>query len=51
MKAAKHKYTILKQIGQHIPAHLVSKLARSFGTDKKAPGLLAMIGFDFYRKF
>ena len=36
MKPAKHKYTILNQICQHIPAHLVSKLARSFGVDKKA---------------
>jgi uncharacterized protein DUF4372 len=36
MKPAKHNYTILNQICQHIPAHLVPKLARSFGTDKKA---------------
>lgn len=36
MKPAKHQYTILKQICQHIPAHLVAKLARSFGIDKKA---------------
>jgi hypothetical protein len=36
MKPAKHQYTILKQICQYIPAHLVSKLARSFGVDKKA---------------
>ena len=36
MKPAKHQYTILKQICQHIPAHLVPKLARSFGVDKKA---------------
>ena len=36
MKPAKHQYTILKQICQYIPAHLVSKLARSFGIDKKA---------------
>ena len=36
MKPAKHQYTILKQICQHIPAHLVSKLARSFGVDKKS---------------
>ena len=36
MKPAKHNYTILKQICQHIPAHLVPKLARSFGVDKKA---------------
>ena len=35
MNPAKHQYTILKQICQHIPAHLVSKLARSFGIDKK----------------
>jgi len=36
MKPAKHEYTILKQICQHIPAHLVPKLARAFGADKKA---------------
>jgi len=36
MKPAKHQYTILKQICQHIPAHLVPKLARSFEVDKKA---------------
>jgi len=36
MKPAKHQYTILKQICQHIPAHLVPKLSRSFGVDKKA---------------
>ncbi|MHB0946057.1 MAG: DUF4372 domain-containing protein [Sedimentisphaerales bacterium] len=36
MKPAKHEYTILKQICQHIPAHLVPKLALSFGIDKKA---------------
>jgi len=36
MKPAKHNYTILKQICQHIPAHLAPKLARSFGIDKKA---------------
>jgi len=36
MSPAKHKYTILQQICQHIPAHLVAKLAREFGADKKA---------------
>lgn len=36
MTPAKHKYTILKQICQHIPAHLVAKLACESGTDKKA---------------
>jgi len=36
MKPARHNYTILKQICQHLPAHLVPKLARSFGVDKKA---------------
>ena len=36
MKPAKHSYTILKQICNHIPAHLVPKLAKSFGADKKA---------------
>jgi hypothetical protein len=36
MKPAKHNYTILKQRCNLIPAHLVPKLARSFGVDKKA---------------
>ena len=36
MKPAKHQYTVLKQICNHIPAHLVPKLARSFDVDKKA---------------
>ena len=36
MKPAKHQYTVLNQICQYIPAHLVSKLARSFGIDKQA---------------
>jgi hypothetical protein len=36
MKPAKHNYTILKQICKLIPAHLVPKLARSFGIDKIA---------------
>jgi hypothetical protein len=36
MKPTKHKYTVLNQICQCIPPHLVPKLARSFGADKKA---------------
>jgi len=36
MKPAKHNYTILNQICQLIPAHLVPKLATSFGAYKKA---------------
>jgi len=36
MKPAKHQHTVLKQICQQIPAHLVPKLARAFGADKKA---------------
>ncbi|MFC1761606.1 DUF4372 domain-containing protein [Planctomycetota bacterium] len=36
MKPAKHNYTVLKQICQCIPPHLVPKLARAFGADKKA---------------
>ncbi|AQQ10495.1 Transposase [Sedimentisphaera cyanobacteriorum] len=36
MTPAKHQYSILKQICQHIPAHLVSKLSRSFGIDKQS---------------
>jgi len=46
MKPAKHQYTILKQICQHIPAHLVPKLARSFEVDKKhAPFRLGHISW------
>lgn len=36
MTPAKHNYTILKQICQHIPAFLVPKLAKEFGVDKKS---------------
>ena len=36
MKPARHEWTILKQICQHIPAHIVPKLARVFGADKKS---------------
>jgi hypothetical protein len=36
MKSPSINYIILKQICNHIPAHLVPKLSRSFGVDKKA---------------
>ena len=36
MKLAKYEYTIVKRICNLIPAHLAPKLARAFGTDKKA---------------
>jgi hypothetical protein len=36
MNPTKRKYTVLKQICQCVPPHLVPKLARSFGADKKA---------------
>ncbi|MFC1765501.1 DUF4372 domain-containing protein [Planctomycetota bacterium] len=36
MKPTKHNYTVLKQICHCIPPHLVPKLARAFGADKKA---------------
>ena len=36
MPPLKHKYTILKQICQHIPANLVPKLAREHGVDKQS---------------
>ena len=36
MPPLKHKYTILKQICQHIPSFLVSNLARKYGVDKQA---------------
>jgi hypothetical protein len=45
MKPAKHQYTILKQICQHIPAHLVAKLARSFGVGKKARSFFALVTY------
>ena len=36
MKPAKHKYTLLKQVADIIPAYIVSKLARKHGVDKKS---------------
>ncbi len=36
MPPHKHKYTILKQICQHIPAFLVPKLACEYGVDKQS---------------
>jgi len=36
MRPAKHNFTVLKQICQNIPAHLVSNLSREYGVDKKA---------------
>jgi hypothetical protein len=36
MQPAKHNYTVLKQICQHIPAHLVPTIARTFGVDQQA---------------
>jgi hypothetical protein len=36
MQPAKHNYTVLQQICQHIPSHLVAKLAREFGVDQQA---------------
>ncbi len=47
MKPAKHQHTVLKQICQQIPAHLVPKLARTFGADKKARTLCAFLLFAF----
>jgi len=38
MQPAKHHYTVLQQICQHIPAHLVAKLSRDYGVDKQARG-------------
>jgi len=35
MKPAKHKFSVLKQICDHIPPYLVNKLARKHGVDKK----------------
>lgn len=36
MKPTRSKFTILKQVVSHIPAYLVSKLARQFGIDQKS---------------
>ena len=36
MKPAKHKFTLLKQVIEIIPAYLVPKLARSHGVDKRS---------------
>ena len=36
MQPAKQDYIVLKQICQHVPAHLVPKLARAFGVDQQA---------------
>jgi hypothetical protein len=36
MKPAKHKFTLLKQVVEIIPAYLVSKLANKHGVDKKS---------------
>lgn len=36
MKPAKHKFTLLKQVVEIIPAYLVPKLARKHGVDKKS---------------
>jgi len=36
MKPAKHNLTVLAQICQNISAHLVTKLSREHGVDKKA---------------
>lgn len=36
MKSTRSKFTTLKQICEHIPGHLVAKLARKHGVDKQA---------------
>lgn len=36
MKPARHKFTLLKQVVESIPAYLVPKLARQHGVDKKS---------------
>jgi hypothetical protein len=36
MKPAKHKFTLLKQVIESIPAYLVPKLAKKHGVDKKS---------------
>lgn len=36
MKPARHKFTLLKQVIENIPAYLVPKLARKHGVDKRS---------------
>ena len=36
MKPSRHQFTVLKQIIELIPGHLVPKLAREHGVDKKS---------------
>jgi hypothetical protein len=36
MKPTQHKFTILKQVVENIPAYLVSKLAHKYGIDKQS---------------
>lgn len=36
MKPVKHKFTLLKQVMDTIPAYLVTKLAREHGVDKQS---------------
>ena len=46
MKQAKHNYTILKQICQHIPAHLVGHLWQWNGTFRRLFTLLRGVLFS-----
>ena len=39
MKPTRHKFTILKQVVERIPAYLVRKLAREHGVDVKSRGI------------
>jgi hypothetical protein len=36
MKPAKHKFTLLKQVVENIPAYLVGKIAKKYGIDKQS---------------
>jgi Transposase DDE domain/Domain of unknown function (DUF4372) len=36
MKPVKHKFTLLKQVVENIPAYLVAKIAKNYGIDKQS---------------
>jgi hypothetical protein len=42
MKPAKHKFTLLKQVIEIIPAYIVPKLARELDVDKRARTFFTM---------
>ena len=36
MKPVKHKFTLMKQVVENIPAYLVAKIAKNYGIDKQS---------------